>query len=97
MAKWADFGISKASFSGSTVEKVEIRADPGARMGDREEWSREQVVAALVLGARLVTMKEVPAGGWMKVDDVRLVSVGDELFVRTDGDGVVGDELGELD
>ena len=96
MTKWADFGISRASYSGALVEKVEVRASPGERLGDKELWTREQVVAALVLGANVVTMKEVPAGGYVRGEDVRLVTVGDELYVRTDGDGVVGDHLGDL-
>ena len=64
MGKWADFGITKASYSDGLVERVEIHADPGGRMGDREMWTREQIVAALVLGAKLVTMRPVNAGGW---------------------------------
>ena len=36
MTKWADFGISRASYSGALVEKVEVRASPGERLGDRE-------------------------------------------------------------
>ena len=74
----------------------EILAYPGGRMGDLETWTREQVVAALVLGARLATMREVPAGGWVKLEDVRLVSVGDDLFVRTGGGKAVGDNLGDI-
>lgn len=96
MGKWADFGISRASYSNGLVERVEVRADPGGRMGDLETWTREQVVAALVLGAIVVTIREVPAGGWSKLEDVRLVSVGDDLFVRA-GDGkAVGDSLGDI-
>ena len=54
------------------------------------------LVAALVLGANVVTMREVPAGGWAKLREIRLVTVGDELFIRVDNDGVMGDHLGEL-
>ena len=54
------------------------------------------IFEALVLGANVVTMREVPAGGFVRGEAVRLVTVGDELFVRTDGDGVVGDHLGDL-
>jgi hypothetical protein len=97
VGKWADFGISRASYSNGMVEKVEVMADPGGRMGDREEWSREQVVAALVLGARVVTMEPVSAGGWRKVSDIRLVRVGDELFVRVGPKKAVGDDLGDID
>lgn len=96
MGKWADFGISRATYSETLVEKVEIWANPGERLGDRELWTREQVVAALVLGASLVTLREVPAGGFVQGEDVRLVTVGDELYVRTDGDGATGDHLGDL-
>lgn len=83
-------------YSGALIEQVEIRASPGERLGDSELWSREQVVAALVLGASLVTMREVPAGGYVRGEDVRLVTVGDELYMRTDGSGDSGDHLGDL-
>jgi len=96
LRKWADYGISRARYSGDLVEQVEVRASPGERMGDQELWTREQVVAALVLGASLVTVREVPAGGYVRGEDVRLVTVGDELYMRTDGSGVVGDHLGDL-
>jgi hypothetical protein len=95
--KWADYGISRALFAKGLVEKVEVRADPGARMGDRELWSREQVVAALVLGAKVVTMRPVNAGGWVKIDDIKLVKVEDELFVRVSDENVAEDDLGNLD
>ena len=97
MSKWADFGISRASYTDGLVESLDVRADPGSRIGDRETWTREQVVAALVLGATIVTMREVSVGGWMKVDVVRLVTVGKELYVRVDGNVAMGDNLGKLD
>jgi len=97
MVKWGDYGISRASYSNGLLERVEVRANPGERLGDREVWTREQVIAALVLGARLVTMREVPAGGWVKVDDIGLITAGDDLFVRVGGDVVPSDNLGELD
>lgn len=96
MIKWADFGISRASYSGAIVEKVEVMASPGHRLGDVELWSREQVVTALALGTNFVTLRDLSAGGYMRGDDVRLVTVGGELYVRTDGDGVSGDHLGDL-
>jgi len=97
MGKWADYGISGAWYANGLVERVIVQANPGERMGDREQWTREQVIAALVLGANLVTMREVPAGGWVKVEDVRLITVGDELFVRVDGGRTPKDELGRFE
>ena len=88
--------MTRAGYSGDMLESVEVRSGPGARLGDREVWGREQVVAALLLGARLVTMREAPGGGWTRGEDVRLVEVDGGLFVRVDGNGVEGDQLGEL-
>ena len=88
--------MTKADYSGQLLDRVEVRSGPGARLGDREVWTRERVVDALLRGARLVTMLEAPGGGWIRGRDVGLVEVGEGLYVRVDGEGVEEDRLGEL-
>ena len=88
--------MTKADYSGQLLDRVEVRSGPGARLGDREVWTRERVVDALLGGARMVTMREAPGGGWIRGEDVELLEAGEGLYVRVDGDGLEGDQLGEL-
>ena len=98
MCAWADYGVSKVGYAngGDFITRAELRENPGSALGGREVWGREQIITALLLGRRLVTMRRSPGGGWSKGEELRLVHVGEDIYIRTDTGEVRGDHLGEL-
>ncbi|MFO0683943.1 MAG: DUF3892 domain-containing protein [Sandaracinus sp.] len=80
---------------GTTIAEVEVRVDIGNVMGLPTRVSRQQVVAGIDRGSSYVTAFQ-QMGKWVRGEDVRVVSVGYERFLRTDRNAVSADNLGSL-
>ncbi len=80
---------------GSTIAEVEVRVDDGSVMGTPTRASRQQVVAAIDHGSSYTTAFQ-QAGKWVRGEDVRVVTVGYQRFLRTDRNAVSADNLGSL-
>ncbi len=97
MKKWADFGILRIRYGKdrSEIVEVEARPDQGKLFGAVERVTRAAVVDAIRWGSTFVTIH--PRYGMLaRGEQVRLVNVHDEKFLRTDDRAIRGDSLRAL-
>lgn len=99
MAKWADFGISHVHMNENEthIEKVRVYIHPDEKNGARKFFtvSRKFVVEQWDAKNTFVTIRKVH-GQWVKGDDVHVWPVGKERFIKTDGNSIAADNLGNL-
>jgi hypothetical protein len=98
MAKWADFVIARVKYNRehTAIAEVETRTDTGETIAaDVRRVSRQDVVASILRGTTFVTAY-VREGTWQKGEDVGLVTIHGERFIRTDSNAVRADNLGNL-
>jgi hypothetical protein len=98
MAKWADFVITKVKYDEdeTQIAEVESRADTGDAIGsDASRVARQVVVAAIARGTTYATAL-LRDGKWHKGEDVRVVTIHGERFLRTDNNATKADNLGSL-
>jgi len=97
MEKWADFLISAVRYSadGTHIEKVRVHEDKGDTVGSPSESLRTEVVNNIKNGKTYVTIfKEQDK--WKKGQDVHIIKVGNEEFIRTDKNQIARDNLENL-
>lgn len=98
MAKWADFVIAKVKYNRdhTQIMEVEVRADTGESISsDPRRMDRQEVVSAIQRGTTFVTAY-IRDGKWQKGEDVRVVTIHGERFIRTDNNSLKADNLGAL-
>ena len=98
MEKWADYGISAVRFNGEGIyiDQVRVHKDKGNAMGDAEVWSREQVVSALESNYTFMTILNCNQGIWSEGQEVSIVQVNGNKYIRTDKDQTPSDNLDNL-
>ncbi len=86
MQKWADFLISgvKTDSTPNRIKTVEAHSDFGCMVCETTIFSRADLIANLKKGVTFSTVFKTAMGKWRKGDDVRLVTVNGEDYVRTD-------------
>jgi hypothetical protein len=98
MTKWADYVISKVKYDRNheRIAEVEVRTDNGESISTTpQRFSRAEVVSAIIRQATFVTAY-LREGKWQRGDDVGVVTVQREHFIRTDGNTARIDNLGSL-
>jgi hypothetical protein len=97
MTKWADFGVFRVKYhpDRSAIAELELQADPGETFGSLQKASRLAVVGAIGRGRTFVTVY-FRNGRWTKGEEVRVLMIRGQKFIRTDGVLVKADELGQL-
>jgi hypothetical protein len=97
MAKWADFAITKVKYNRehTHIDEAEVRSDNGDSISDPGYWSRQDIVSAILRGTTFVTAYWRD-GKWQKGEDVRIVTIHGERFIRTDNNSTKSDNLGSL-
>lgn len=97
MAKWADYVITAVGFNASNthIVEVEIRPDDGNAIGPARRAPRLDVVRAIRAGTTFVTAFE-RGGKWQRGEDVRVIQIDQEYFIRTDANAIRADNLGAL-
>lgn len=99
MAKWADYLISAIRLNSARTHIAELRVheDHDTSVGAGGTWTRLQVITQI---ERLVksfkTIYEDAGGNWRRGEDVHVVHVGGQKYLRTDPDETPLDNLGEL-
>jgi hypothetical protein len=95
--KWADYLISAVRYNAAEthIEKVRVHVDNGDSVGPASDWTRAEVIARLEAGYTFVTIFKQD-GKWQKGAEVRVVTIHDEKFIRTDADRTKEDNLGNL-
>jgi len=98
MTKWADYAITAVKFKKEKrhIEQVKVRADNGEQLVAEQTTPRLDVVRFLESGKTFVTAYKNNANQWKKGDDVRIVEIRGNKFIRTDGNSIEEDNLGEL-
>lgn len=87
--------VTGVKYNGSTIAEVEVRGDGGGVMGLPTRATRRQVIAAIDSGVTYTTAYQ-QGGKWIRGEAVRVVALGYERFLRTDSNGVQGDNMGNL-
>lgn len=98
MAKWADFLISAVRYSADEthIERVRVREDLGDKVGRiPKEFLRAEVVKNIKSGKTYVTIFR-SQNEWKKGQDVHIIKVGNEEFMRTDKNQKARDNLENL-
>ena len=98
MAKWADYGISAVRYSADEIhiDKVKVHEDKDTTMGPAVEKTRKQVVAGIKLGQSYVTILKGNDGKWKRGEDIHIIVIDDEEFIRTDANKKKSDNLENL-
>jgi hypothetical protein len=98
MERWADYGISEVRYDEDQthIVKVKVREDKGDKVGPPEEWARKRVVSAIEDGTTFVTILKRSDGNWHKGQDVHIITVRGEKYIRTDQNAEAADNLENL-
>jgi hypothetical protein len=97
MAKWADYCIDRVRYNEkhSHIIKVEAMPDNGDKLGAKTEFTRAGVVAKIEGETTFVTVTQKD-GKYSKGENVRIVKINGEKYIRTDQNQTESDNLGEL-
>ncbi len=95
--KWADYAIIAVKFKKEKrhIEKIKIREDTGDKLANEQTVLREEVVRAIENRTKFVTAYS-RNNQWCKGDEVIIVEINYTKFIRTDGNRIEADNLGEL-
>ena len=99
MDKWADYVIVGVQYDADQSHIVRVRRCPdlGDKLGKTTIVSTKDVLDSIRGGSTHVTAYQNSSDRtWRKGDDVRVVRVGGTDFIRTDGNYIKADNLGEL-
>ena len=97
MTKWSDYAIIAVQFRKEKrhIDKVKIKEDNGDKLIDEQIVSRDKAVNAIEGGINFVTAYN-KQNQWTKGDNVEIVIINNTKFIRTDGNRIEEDNLGEL-
>lgn len=95
MQKWADYLISGVTtdINQNRIKTVEAHSDFGCMVCETTIFSRADVITNLKKGVTYSTVFKTAMGKWRKGDDVRLVTVNGEDYLRTDNNCVAQDQF----
>jgi hypothetical protein len=98
MQKWADYLISRVkTITGSyTIDALEIHSDFGNMVCETLVAKRTEVIANMKRGVTYSTVFKTAMGKWRKGDDVHLVTVNGQEYLRTDNELVAKDQFDEV-
>lgn len=88
-------GVKFNNGSSSAIAEVEVRISNGQALGAPGRVTRQQVVSEIDRGTAYKTAF-LRNGQWTAGEDVHVVSVGYERYLRTDRNQVRADNLGNL-
>jgi hypothetical protein len=100
MAKWADYLISAVRYDSSSgghrISHLRVHPDGDSSVGAAETWTKDSVVTAINRKVGFVTTYKNTDGTWKKGEDVRVVVIGFNSYLRTDANRIEADNLGSL-
>lgn len=98
MDKWADYGISAVKYNDEKthINKVKVHKDEGDAIGSAEIWLRSQVITSLEDDKTFVTIIKNSEGKWNKGEDVGIIKVNNNKYIRTDRNKISSDNLENL-
>ena len=97
MNKWADFGISAVRYGldKTHIDKIKVHEDNVDSMGQAVEKRRKQIISRMKQGKTAVTIL-MKNGGCRKEEEVHIITVDGEDFLRTDNNKEKSDNLENL-
>lgn len=100
MAKWADYLISAVryseSYSGKYISHLRVHTDSGTAISDGSTYTKSDVISKINAGSSVITIYKNASGSWNKGEDVRVITVNYQDFLRTDANSIAADNLGNL-
>ena len=95
--QWADYVVTAVRYTddGTRIDRMQRWEDAGDRLADAQPVSRSSAKMMLALGRSYVTASDGP-NGWQRGQEIGLVTVDGEQYLRTDGRTVPADDLGDL-
>lgn len=100
MSKWADFLISAVRYDTSStsqhISHLRVHSDEGDSIKTATTWTKNQVVISINNGQSFKTMYKKLDGKWYMGEDVRVIVIDGEYYLRTDANRIKADNLGEL-
>ena len=90
MDKWADYLVSgvRTGPDQKHIDSVECHSDFGCVVCENITLSRAELISNIKKGCTYATVFKTAIGKWRKGQEVRLVNVNGEDFVRTDSKNV---------
>lgn len=97
VSKWADYVITAVSYDTDKKHIVEVNVfeDDGGTLIKEKKIPRKEIVDLLNEDKNIITAYK-GENGYSKGDNVGIIEVRGTKFIRTDGDNIEGDNLGEL-
>lgn len=77
------------------IEKVKVRPDNADKLGKESIWQRGEVVSSIEDDNTFITVIKEDKE-WKKGEDVHIIEVNDEKYMRTDNNETEEDNLGKL-
>jgi len=98
MAEWADYVITHVRYNehGDRITAVKRRKDAGTTLIEPEEKDRWEVIMGLTVGLEYCTAYKNSDGDYVRGEDIHKVNISDTTYLRTDGNEIEQDNLGEL-
>ena len=86
MDKWADYLVSgvRTNPNQTRIDSVEVHSDFGCVVCENIVLSRTDLIANIKKGCTYATVFKTAIGKWRKGQEVHLVNVNGEEFLRTD-------------
>lgn len=97
MVKWADYLVSAVRYNAkhTHIEMVRVHKDSDNAVANVEEITRSTMIANIKNGVSYVTVFG-GSGSPTKGQDVRIIPVGNQEFIRTDANAKEADNLENL-
>jgi len=96
MAKWADYVIVEVRKDEGIIDKVKAFRDFGNELKDKKIFSKEQIIKKIEGGYSFCTATKNQNGKYQRGEDVHVVEVDGEKYIRTDRNDKPADNLGNL-
>lgn len=94
--RWADYLISSVRYESGTANRIieyfKVHSDNVDSIGESRTWSKAELIAALMNGKSIATIRKDKEGKWIKCQNVTTASF-KETFIHSDFKNIPGDYL----
>jgi hypothetical protein len=96
--KWADYLVSavRTHPNQNRIESLEVHSDFGNMVSETALLSREDVIANIKKGVTYSTVFRTAMGKWRKGEDVHLLTINGEDYLRTDTENTPQDQFDDV-
>jgi hypothetical protein len=97
--KWSDYVISGIRYNDEDddyIAMVKVRENKAGILENAEEWDRRKVVSEIERGKTFDTIMRDENGNWHIGQEVHIISIHGDKYIRTDQNSVGSDNLESL-